>query len=265
MDPTLNNVDVETPDAPTLKHEVEELIEKEQAGTEDEGVTPEATPEPEVPNWEEQYQTLKAESEAQMEKFNHLESRYESSSTEGKRLSGELERLKGQDEYLRSNYDLGPLLEGYQYEEPVAPEEQPVTRADLERWQIENEWLGAERDFFGHSDNKDVSENPMMKAMVQRWIWDDGGGLLRYPEATAKQAFSLAAAEVRNAMAGERLKGKEEARMTKQQLDQAAIVEGESAQPTVTDNTETDDTSDAETSYISVHRKQQERTRGGMS
>jgi hypothetical protein len=53
--------------------------------------------------------------------------------------------------------------------------------------------------------------------------------------------------------------------MTKTQLEQAAIVEGEGAQPTVPDNTEADDTSDAEDSYIHVHRKQQERTRGGIS
>lgn len=255
--------EIQNPDAPRMTHEVEDIIAREQAEQQpEEGVTPEETPpESAEPDWQAQLAEMEAKLAAEEEARKNLESRYSSSSEEGKRLAAELERLKSQDEYLRSNYDLDPLLEGY--EAPVAPEQQPITRADLERWQIENEWKGAENSFFHHPDNKDVAENPMMREMVKRWIFDDGGQFLRYPDASPLESFNAAAREVRNAMAGERLKGKEEVLKTRTELERANIVEDGGAQPEVTDNKEADTVS-GEDSYIDVWNKERARTRGDL-
>ncbi len=259
-DATDNKVETKDPDLPILKHEVEEIIEREQAEKESEGVTPKAEPEPEVPDWQLKHSEMEKELAGMKEKYNNLDGRYTSSSEEGKRLAGEVEKYKSQDEYLRSNYNLDPLLEGY--EAPVAPEEQPITRAELQQWQIENEWRGAEETFFHHPDNKDMGENPMLREMVKRWVFDDSGGLLRHPEATALESYALAAKEVRNFLAGERLRGKEESMTTRTELERANIVEDGGAQPEVTDNKDAEDTVSGEDSYVDVWKKNRERTQG---
>ena len=254
--------EIKNPDAPRMTHEVEDIIAREEAAKQpEEGVTPEETPEPETPDWQVKHSEMETQLAEMQEKYSNLENRYSGSSDEGKRLAAENERLKSQDEYLRNNYDLGPLLEGY--EAPVVPEEQPITRADLERWQIETEWRGAEEGFFSHADNKDVAENPMMREMVKRWIFDDGGQYLRYPDASPFESFTAAAREVRNAMAGERLRGKEEVLKTRTELEQAAIVEGEGTQPVVPDNKETEEVS-GEDSYVEIWKKNKQRIQGDM-
>lgn len=250
------------PDAPVMTHEVEDIIAREQAAQQpEEEKTSEETPEPETPDWQVKHSEMETQLAEIQEKYSNLENRYSGSSEEGKRLAAENVRLKSQDEYLRNNYDLGPLLEGY--EAPAVPEEQPITRADLERWQIETEWRGAEESFFHHADNKDVAENPMMREMVKRWVFDDGGQYLRYPDASPSESFSAAAREVRNAMAGERLKGKEEVLQTRTELAQANIVEGEGTQPVVDDNKATDEVS-GEDSYADIWQKNKQRIQGDL-
>jgi hypothetical protein len=263
---TDNKVEIKSPDEPRLKHEVEEIIEREQAGAEgeqaEEGITTDETPQPkeEAPEWQSKLSEMEQQLQDFQNKYSNLERRYESSSEEGQRLARQLEQYRNREQYLRSNYDIDPLLEGYQ--EPAPPEERPITRQELEQWSIENQWRSAEDAFFSHPDNKDVAGNFVLKEMVKRLIFDDDGQYLRYPDRSPREAFGLAAAEVRNLIAGERLRGKEEVRQTRTQLERAAIAEGEGAPPKPTEDTSAEEETPGEDSYVEVWKKQRERTRG---
>jgi len=203
-----NKVDeTPNPDTPRMKHEVEEIIEREQETEQQpaDSVTAETPQASEVPEWQSQMEKMNTELEQMRKNYTNLEQRYESSSEEGKRLHRELERYKSQDQYLRENYDLDPLLEGYQA--PVAPEQKPLTQADLQQWSIEQEWKSAENMFFSDSNNKDVAGHYLLRDMVKRMLFDDNHQYLRYPDKTPAEAFAAAATEVRNLLGGERLRG----------------------------------------------------------
>ncbi len=103
---------------------------------------------------------------------------------------------------------------------------------------------------------------PLMKEMVKRWIFDESGQYLRYPDKSPLESFSAAAQEVRNAITGERLRGKEEARTTRTQLERAAITEDSGARPEATPSDNKEDEVSAEDSYIDIWKKNRKQQLG---
>ena len=126
MADTDNKVDEATfdVDAPKLKTEVEEIIEREEAAPVEEeptitSGTEVSQPEPDdVPSTEELRQRLDS-----------LESRYAASSAEGKRLAEELKLAKQREEYLQQRWNVDAIGNtqrvptfGNEYRSDTAPE-----------------------------------------------------------------------------------------------------------------------------------------------
>jgi len=225
------------------------------------GITTGQTPQPEkeAPEWQVKLSEMERQLQDFQNKYTNLEKRYQGSSEEGQRLARQLEQYRNREQYLRSNYDLDPLLEGYQ--EPVPPEEKPITRHELDTYVETMKWENAVEEFFSHPDNKDVSGNHLLKRLVKDAVFDESGYNLRWPGKSPRESLSLAANEVRNLIAGERMKGKEEVRQTRTKLEKAAITEGAGAPPKPDEST-SEEVTPGEDSYAKMWKEQRKRTRG---
>ena len=189
-------------------------------------------------------------------KLDNLSQRYESSSTEGKRLAAELKKREEKERFLQQRWDMDTLLEGY--EEQPSPEDRPITRRELEEMQIQARWEAADERFF--TDNKDLN-HPVLKRTVKSLLFTEDGMQMRFPDKTPSEAFEEAAREVRQFLAQERLRGKEEVQTVRTEMSKAAIAEGADTGPSAVTE-EVDDLADAEYSYIEMWKKRRQQTVG---
>lgn len=253
MADTDNKVDEATEiDTPRLKHEVEEIIEREEAASREEepepAITSEettATEEPEGPSLQELQDRLA-----------NIEQRYSASSAEGKRLAEELRQYQQREEFLRNRWNIDELYDGYQHQPP--PEERPITRRELEILQEQQRWKSAEETFFTRADNKDLNNKVMKKAVIALLFNDDGS--LAFPDKTPIESFHAAAKEVRKIIAGERQRGKEEIMKTRTEMEKAALASGTATAPESA--TEEEDIPD-ENEYVNIWREHRKKTTGG--
>lgn len=207
-------------DSPRLKHEVEEIIEREEAASHEEeqpAITSEVEPDSLVDEPGESLEELK-------QRLENLESRYSSSSQEGKRLAQELERYKKREQYLQNRWDTEELFQGFE-DHQTSDEDKPITRRELEIMNEQQRWKSAEETFFTNPDNKDIS-NPIVKKAVIAALFNDDGSMV-YPDKGPLESFAAAAKEVRKVLIGERQKAKEELMKTRTAMGKATLAEGD--------------------------------------
>ena len=190
------------------------------------------------------------------QQLRNLEQRYESSSSEGQRLAAELKKREEKERFLQQRWDMDTLLEGY--EEQPQPEDRPITRRELEEMQEIERWKRADERFF--SDNKDLN-HPILKRAVKSLLFTEDGSQMRFPDKTPHEAFEEVAREMRQFLAQERLRGKEEVQKVRTELSKAAIAEGADTGPSAVTE-EVDDLADAEYSYIEMWKKRRQQTVG---
>jgi len=251
---TDNKVETETgdPDAPRMKHEVEEIIEAEEDASTETSVTEDAEEITEAPVSDEETASEKL---ARLEQEHaNLQQRYAGSSEEGKRLADELARKESRERFLKERWNAEELFDGYE-EQPTA-EDRPITRRELQEMQEVQRWQGAEESFFTNPDNKDMT-HPIMERTVKAMLFNPDGSL-RYPDRAPRDSFDLAAKEVRNYLAEQRQLGKQELQTTRTEMEKAAIADATSLGPEAM--VESDDDPIAEDEYVKMHKKHRQET-----
>jgi hypothetical protein len=243
---TDNKVETETddPDAPRMKHEVEEIIEAEEDASTEEVVTTEE----EIPPTEEvvsDEETASEELTRLKQEYANLEQRYAGSSEEGKRLAD-------REKFLKERWNSEELFDGY--EEQPSAEDKPITRRELQEMQEVQRWQGAEESFFTNPDNKDMT-HPIMERTVKAMLFQNDGSI-RYPDKSPRESFDLAAKEVRNYLAEQRQLGKQELTTTRTEMEKAAITDATSLGPDAVTEAEEDEIHEDE--YARMFRRQQE-------
>lgn len=239
-------------DAPRLKHEVEEIIEREEAASLDEEQTAITSDEAEDSPVEEQGESL----EELKQRLANLESRYGASSEEGKRLAQEVERYKKREQFLHSRWNETELYDGF--EETTSDEDKPITRRELEIMNEQQRWKSAEETFFNRADNKDIN-NPILKKAVIAALFNNDGSLV-YGDKSPLESFTAAAKEVRKVLIGERQKAKEELMKTRTEMGKATLPEGDTEKrETPTEEEEVFD----ENEYANMWQKHKEETQMG--
>jgi hypothetical protein len=189
-----------------------------------------AAPAPEpAPGPSEEMESQRRRLAALEERAERAERDYGASSKEAKRLA---ERVK------LAESRLGSLKEKYALEElndwtptPPDPEDAPITRRDIEAMRIQNEWQNAESNFFASEKNADLA-NPVVKRWVIASLFTPDGQL-KHPNKSPQEAFKAAAKECRAVLDGERLKGRQEGTMAKQQVKNDAVAESTAKAPEV--------------------------------